>query len=163
MHHPFVVTRSAALLTALLFCPPMAGCASDEAMEKRLQAMQQELDRVQNRSDRLEERLTALEVARQKQTLHVDPEGDITVEGRPELKVIKVAPGSEDSQAKQPANRASVDAKDTGVRPIIRATGSGEGRIENLELSEEPSAAPARPRSVPTERPPREQKPEGGS
>jgi hypothetical protein len=162
MHHPFPVTRAAALLTALLFCPPMAGCASDAAMEKRLEAMQQELDRVQNRSDRLEERLTALEVARQKQTLHVDPEGDISVEGRPELKVVKVGPGSEDSQAKQPANRGGGDAKDAGVRPLIRATGSGEGRIENLEVSEEPPQAPARPRSAPPERPAREQTP-GGS
>ncbi len=160
MHHPFVVTRSAALLTALLFCPPMAGCASDEAMEKRLQAMQEELDRVQNRSDRLEERLTALEVARQKQTLHVDPEGDITVEGRPELKVVKVGPGSDESQAKKPAPRDSGDAKDTGVRPVIRASGSGEGRIENLEPSE---PTEARPRPAPKAPPAAEKKPEGGS
>lgn len=131
-------------LAATLFCPLFASCASNDAMEKRLQSLQEEVDRVQSRADRLEERLTALEVSDQKQTVHVDEEGSVSVGGRPALKVVKVAPESDAAQAKQSRPAATADAeKDQGPRPVIRAFGSGEGSIDNLEPAER--AEPARP------------------
>lgn len=128
-----------------------------------MKALQEEVDRVQSRADRLEERLTALEVGEQKRTLSVDEDGEVEVRetGRPELKVVKVSRGEEASQAKRASQAAS--EKDTGPRPVIRATGSSEGRIENLD-STGPSS-PARPArdSKPLRQTKPEDKSEGGS
>jgi len=141
----------------VVFCLSTAACASDEAVEKRFKALQEEVDRVQSRADRLEERLTALEVSRQKQIVHLDDQGDASIGGRPELKVIKVAPKGENTHAKQPQDESDAAGKDQGPRPVIRASGSAEGRIENLEQAAEPGRTPRRPPSSP------DGEPEGGN
>lgn len=142
------------LSLALLFCPLLGACASDAAMQKRVESLQQEVDRVQSRADRLEERLTALEVGQQKSgTVHVDEEGGVSVRGRPDLKVVKVSPESDAAQAKQPRPADIEEEKDQGPRPVIRATGSGEGSIDNLEAADD--------RSKPS-RDARPKRPEGG-
>ncbi|HEU5075403.1 MAG TPA: hypothetical protein VFU02_14530 [Polyangiaceae bacterium] len=146
MKYPPRAPRLIIGLAATLFWPVFAACASNDAMDKRLQSLQEEVDRVQSRADRLEERLTALEVNKQKQTVHVDEEGGTSVEGRPALKVVKVGPESDAAQAKQsrPAATAADEDKDHGPRPVIRASGSGEGSIDNLEPPER--AEPTRPK-----------------
>ena len=157
MNYPRRATRPVTALAATLFCLLFGACASPDATHKRLQSLQEEVDRVQSRADRLEERLTALEVSGQKRTVHVDEEGAVSVEGRPALKVVKVGPESDASQAKQsrPAAIEAQDEKDQAPRPMIRASGSGEGSIDNLE----PPARvePARPK--PTD----DKRSEGGS
>jgi len=148
MKYPRRVPRPVIGLAATLFCLQCGACASPDGMDKRLQSLQEEVDRVQSRADRLEERLTALEVGNQKQTVHLDEEGAVSVEGRPALKVVKVAPESDAVQAKQsrPAATGSVDEKDQGPRPVIRASGSGEGSIDNLEPPER--SEPVRPKQT---------------
>jgi chromosome segregation ATPase len=116
-----------------MLCLLSAACASDEALQKRVRSLQEEVDRVQSRADRLEERLTAVEIGRQKQTLHVDSDGEVSVDERPNLKVVKVAPSAKTTQAKLSSAGEEAKAADQGPRPVIRATGSGEGRIDNLE------------------------------
>ena len=157
MNYPRRATRPVTGLAATLFCLLFGACASPDAMDKRLQSLQEEMDRVQSRADRLEERLTALEVSGQKRTVHVDEEGAVSVDGRPALKVVKVGPESDAAQAKQsrPAATDAQDEKDQAPRPVIRASGSGEGSIDNLE----PPARvePARPKRV------EDKQPEGGS
>ncbi len=143
MHRPLRPFRVLVGLAVPLFCLSTAGCASDEAMEKRVNALQEELDRVQSRADRLAERLTALEVGRQKRTVRLDQAGAPDTVDRPELEVVKVAPKQEEAQAKSHAV-AVEDARDDGPRPVIRAVGSSEGRIENLESS--PSSPPRQQR-----------------
>src|SRR5688572_24298957 len=145
MKHPRA-SRLIIGLAATLFCPLFGACASNDALDKRLHSLQEEVDRVQSRADRLEERLTALEVSNQKQTVHVDEEGGVNVEGRPALKVVKVGPESDAAQAKQsrPAATVAEEEKDQGPRPVIRASGSGEGSIDNLEPPER--VEPARPK-----------------
>ena len=135
MNYPRRATRPVTALAAPLFCLLFGACASPDATDKRLKSLQEEVDRVQSRADRLEERLTALEVSGQKRTVHVDEEGAVSVEGRPALKVVKVGPESDAAQAKQ-SRPAAIDApeeKDQAPRPMIRASGSGEGSIDNLE------------------------------
>jgi hypothetical protein len=145
MHHPLRPPRLTIGPAALLFCLSFCACASDAATEKRFRALQEEVDRVQSRADRLEERLTAVEVGRQKQTLHLDQEGDVSVEARPKLKVVKMSPKSDTSQAKRAgAGTVGEVGKESEPRPIIRATGSAEGRIENLEPSSPTTTAPVR-------------------
>lgn len=157
MKYPRRAPRPLFGLAAILFWPLLAACASTDAMDKRLQSLQEEVDRVQSRADRLEERLTALEVGEQKQTVHVDEEGDVSVDGRPALKVVKMGPESDAAQAKQsrPAAMPPEEEKDQGPRPVIRASGSGEGSIDNLEPP--PRTEPARPKRDD------QAKPEGGS
>jgi hypothetical protein len=146
MHHPLFASRLVSGLAGILFCLVFVGCASDAAMEKRIKSMQEEVDRVQSRADRLEERLTALEVGRQKQTVHVDEEGSVSVRGRPELKVVKVSPDADAAQAKQ-SRPAESEVRDDGPRPVIRATGTGEGRIDNLDpaVNDAPEPQKSRP------------------
>lgn len=152
---PGVPRAVTGMALALLFCPLLGACASDAAMDKRVQSLQEELDRVQSRADRLEERLTALEVGQQKSgTVHVDEEGAVSVRGRPELKVVKVNPESDAAQAKQSRPAEAEEDKDQGPRPVIRATGSGEGSIDNLDNADE---GPRAPRET------RPKRPEGGS
>ena len=147
MKYPRRVPRPVIGLAATLFCLLSGACASPDGMDKRLQSLQEEVDRVQSRADRLEERLTALEVSNQKQTVHLDEEGGVSVEGRPALKVVKVAPESDAVQAKQSRPAATpTDEKDQGPRPVIRASGSGEGSIDNLEPPER--SEPPRPKQT---------------
>jgi len=127
-------------LAGILLSLSLSSCAGDEATQKRLGAMQEELDRVQNRADRLEERLTALEVQSQKQTVRIDEDSEASE--RPNLKVVKLSPDDVGSgaSAPRPTPGAAKHADEEGVRPVIRASGQGEGRIDNLDAVE-PSPA----------------------
>ena len=127
-------------VAGILSCLLASSCAGEDATQKRLAALQEELDRAQNRGDRLEERVTALEVANQKRTVHID--GDADDADRPNLKVVKLSP--QDGAASADPGSGAEGAKhadDTGPRPVIRATGQGEGRIDNLDAVE---ASPAK-------------------
>ena len=118
----------------ILMCLGLASCAGDEATEKRLGALQAELDRVQNRADRLEERLTAVEVQNQKRTVRIDE--DTEASDRPTLKVVKLSPDDSLEPAAATPEGAAKQADDDGPRPVIRATGQGEGRIDHLDAAE---------------------------
>src|SRR5690606_2846369 len=132
MNHPRA-PRLMIGLAATLFCPLFAACASDEAMEKRLHSLQEEVDRVQSRADRLEECLRALECGKQEGTVHEDEGGRTNEEGRAELRVAKVGPAWDAAPAKQsrPAATGAQEDNDRGPQRVIRASGSGEGSIDN--------------------------------
>lgn len=123
----------------ILLCLSVSACSNADATQKRLSALQEELDRVQSRADRLEERLTALEVAQQKRTVRIDDETEPS--DRPNLKVVKLSPDELASGSPSPGAQGSAKhADEEGPRPVIRATGQGEGRIDNLQAAEHPPA-----------------------
>lgn len=127
-------SRNSLGLAGIVLCLSASSCAGETATQKRLTALQEELDRVQNRADRLEERMTALEVQSQKRTVHID--GDADAAERPNLKVVKLSPGDGAGSGTPASGEGAKRADDDGPRPVIRATGQGEGRIDNLDAPE---------------------------
>jgi hypothetical protein len=114
-----------------------SGCASDQAIEKRLKEMEIELKEIQGRSDNLEERVTAVELAERQQDAQAKSQAKPST--KPNLKVVRLTP--ETPPEAVGTERAAPPADDKEPRPVIRATGSGEGRIDNFESEQKPEGA----------------------
>ncbi len=126
-------------LGALL--PACAG--QSQATKKHLSDLEDTVTRLQNGQDRLEERLVALELRarahdQKKQAADAAPDAAPTpaAPDHPKLAVVKLAPG--ESQAGAAAGPDPIDVPpadpppetDDGPRPVLRATGHQEGRID---------------------------------
>lgn len=95
-------------------------------MEKRLSSLQEEVTRLQNANDRLAERLQAVEIrglrSPEEKERAIAPEDTRVV--RPQLRVVKVTPGS--SAEPEPATPEPEPAaeEEKGSRPVLRDHGA---------------------------------------
>ena len=121
----------------------LSACAADnEAMEKRISKLQEEVTRLQADLDRGTERLASLE---ERNTALVSDTADAGPKAaepkrveRPQLKVVRVEPGSEPSAA---AASDTAVVEDAGPRLLIQ----GEGK--ELETRTLPASSAAKAKS----------------
>jgi outer membrane murein-binding lipoprotein Lpp len=106
----------------------VAGCGSSkDSVEKKLSSLRDEVTLLQNEHDRMAERMQALEIkamqaAPQRAAAAEEPEERVV---RPQLRVVKVGPGSEAESADAPAEESAPPAPEPAdaKRPVIREYG----------------------------------------
>jgi hypothetical protein len=153
MQSRHVARKGSCALFLLPFALILAGCGSGrDAMEKRLVSLQDEVTHLQNSNDRLAERLQAIEIQginarKQPEKAGVEPEDTRVV--RPELRVVKVAPGGgggEEAAAPEP----EAAAEDGTPRPVLRDYGKPPApawavpRARGAAMGQTGSGAPVR-------------------
>ncbi len=115
-------------LLPLVLLATACGGSNREALEKKVANLTDEVTRVQNANDRLAERLQALEIAGM-QGRTAAPQAPAAVEAteervaRPNLKVVKLAPGATTPQAEAELESAP-PVEEGGPRPVLRDYGA---------------------------------------
>ncbi|HEY8943947.1 MAG TPA: hypothetical protein VIM73_06790 [Polyangiaceae bacterium] len=108
----------------------LLACSSDrDAIDKRLAELREDIRKLQSNQDSMSGRLDSLEIKSAQQAPR--PPSEQRVE-RPELKVVKVVPGSDTTPSAGSAEPevAPEERPDApGERPVIRLRGSKESRV----------------------------------
>jgi tol-pal system protein YbgF len=137
-----LLSSSLSIALVLTLGASVTACAGQsQATKKHLADLEDTVTRLQNGQDRLEERLVALELNSRQH--HQKKESASASEpsdpARPELAVVKLAPGG--SQDAEAPGRGEIDMppadpppeSDDGPRPVLRASGHEQGRIEERQ------------------------------